>query len=285
MLKYKTAFLIGSALILSSCARDNSNGSDRPVIAVSIEPQRQLLEQLAGDRFEVVTMLSRGSDPETYEPALSVRRQADNAEAYFAIGAFPFEQKIMSSLPDDVISVYISDGIEPVYGTHGHSHAHSDVEEADPHVWTSVPNMKIMVANMAHELAAIDPDGSALYRKRAEALNMHLDSIDSAIRSRIPSGTAFSIWHPSLSYFARDYGLRQIAVGYESKEMPAMRLKAVIDSAKLNNVKVLFFQKEYDSRQAESINDAIGSEFVEIDPLAYDWESELTKIADALSRP
>ena len=48
---------------------------------------------------------------------------------------------------------------------------------------------------------------------------------------------------------------------------------------------VLFFQKEYDVRQAQSLNDAIGSRFIEIDPMAYDWETELIKISDELTRP
>lgn len=282
----KKFFIPLFGFLLAACS-NSGDTSGKKTITVSIEPQRQLLERLAGDRFEVVTMLSRGSDPETFDPALSARRLADNSTAYFALGSFPFEESLKSSLPDNVKFFDISEGIEPLYGTHGtchnHAHKHHHGEEADPHIWTSVANMRTIARNMTESLCELDSANSSFYRDRLTAVTAHLDSLDSALGSSVTAGTAFAVWHPSLSYFARDYGLHQLAVGYESKEMPAKRLKAVIDSARNNNVKILFFQKEYDNRQVRSLNEEIGSRVVEIDPLAYDWENELIKIADELA--
>lgn len=280
------AFFSIVALACAACSPKADN-VQKESITVSIEPERQLLEYLAGDRYEIVTMLSRGSDPETFDPSMSLRRKADGSKAYFAIGAFPFEDNIHESLPGDVAYFDVSEGVEHLYGTHGHSHGkHSHThEEADPHIWTSVANMKIIAANMTLALCGLDTSNCEVYKGRLEALENRLDSIDSYIRSVVPKGSSFAVWHPSLSYFARDYGLNQIAVGHESKEMPAARLKAVIDSARSRNVKILFFQKEYDIRQTQSLNGAIGSRLVEIDPLAYDWDTELTRIADELARP
>ncbi len=287
----KLSLIIISAIGLSACSSSGrEDNADKPTVTVSIEPQRQILEHLAGDRFDVVTLLSRGSDPETFDPSLSIRRKADISKAYFAIGAFPFEKNIGKSLPGTVSFIDVSGGIEPLYGTHGHAHchhgdAHDGHEEADPHLWTSVSNMKRMAANMAAALAEMDSVGRPVYKERLAALISHLDSLDQSLNDKVKDTKAFAIWHPSLSYFARDYGLNQIAVGHESKEMPAKRLKEVIDSAKCHNVKILFYQKEYDSRQVESLSNAMGSRLVEIDPMAYDWENELIKIADELARP
>ncbi len=112
-----------------------------------------------------------------------------------------------------------------------------------------------------------------------------MDSIDSVVAGRLGSeGGAFAVWHPSLSYFARDYGLEQIAVGAESKEVSPRRLKEIIDEARADSVEVFFFQREYDSRQAQTINSAIGSRLVTIDPLSYDWEGQLFLITDELAR-
>lgn len=280
-----------SGLAMAACSVKNGDTAEKPTITVSIEPQRQILEQLAGDRFDVVTLLARGSDPETFDPSLSIRRQADNSKAYFAIGAFPFENNLKSSLPEEVSFVDVAKGIQPLYGTHGHhGHTHAENhgtcnETADPHVWTSVSNMKLIASNMAAALCKIDSAGAQEYDRRLDKIIAHLDSLDQSLASKVSGQKSFAIWHPSLSYFAHDYGLGQIAVGHESKEMPAKRLKEVIDSAKSNNVKVLFFQKEYDNRQAASLNKAIGSRLVEIDPLAYEWENELIRIADELARP
>ena len=47
---------------------------------------------------------------------------------------------------------------------------------------------------------------------------------------------------------------------------------------------VFFFQKGMDTNQARTVNAQIGTRLVEINPLGYDWKSEIRKIADALSR-
>ena len=49
----------------------------RPVLTVSVEPQRALLESVVGDRFEVQTLLSSGANPETFEPTIRARMDVD----------------------------------------------------------------------------------------------------------------------------------------------------------------------------------------------------------------
>ena len=264
---------------------------------VSIEPQKWILEQLAGDDYAIGTMLDRGANPETFDPSMEKRLQADKATAYFSTGAFPFEESLAKSLPDRTRIVNTSDGIEPIYGTHSHTHNHTSGhshghdcdhhgEAADPHMWTSLKNARIIARNMAEALADLDPAEAATVNRRLATLEQRLDSIDKATADRLEGASrSFAIWHPSLSYYARDYGLNQIAVGQESKEMPAGQVRQVIDNARDANVKVFFFQKEYDNRQAESINSAIGSRMITIDPLAYDWLGQIELITNEIARP
>ena len=134
---------------------------------------------------------------------------------------------------------------------------------------------------------ALDPEGKEYYNERYTALDNRLDSLDRAFAARLAASNgpdAFAIWHPSLSYFARDYGLEQIAVGFENKEMPASVLKTVIDEVREDGAEVFFYQKEFDSRQVESLNKELGTRLVEINPMNYDWESELDRIVSALCR-
>lgn len=143
-----------------------------------------------------------------------------------------------------------------------------------------------MAKNMADALCRIDPDNADTYNANAIALIQHIDSLHAVTDSLLAAANAhaFAIWHPSLSYFARDYSLHQLALGQESKEASIANLKSMIEEARTDSVKVFFFQKEYDSRQANTISDEIGSRLVPINPLAYDWDAELMKIADELTR-
>ncbi len=284
------------ALYVCGCTRKEA-AADRPLLMVSIEPQKWILEQLVGDDYAIGTMLDRGANPETFDPSMEKRLQADKATAYFSTGAFPFEESLAKSLPDRTRIVNTSDGIEPIYGTHSHTHNHTSGhshghdcdhhgEAADPHMWTSLKNARIIARNMAEALADLDPAEAATVNRRLATLEQRLDSIDKATANRLEGASrSFAIWHPSLSYYARDYGLNQIAVGQESKEMPAGQVRQVIDNARNANVKVFFFQKEYDNRQAESINSAIGSRMITIDPLAYDWLGQIELITNEIARP
>lgn len=92
------------------------------------------------------------------------------------------------------------------------------------------------------------------------------------------------MWHPSLSYFARDYGLEQISLSPEGKEASVKMMQSTIDKAIDRDVKTLFFQKDIDSRQAQVANEQIKAEIININPLNYEWDKEMKSIADAISR-
>lgn len=275
-----------AAVIATACGK---SGDDN-VLVVSVEPQRAILEDIVGDRFEVVTVLTPGSNPETFEPTMATRRMIDRARAFFTTGHLPFEDALAESIPAEVVVYDTSKGIEPVYGTHGHDHdhdGHHHGDGADPHVWTSVRNARIIAGNMLDAVVDIDPDNAGYYRERYTALDNRLDSLDRVLTARFDSLTgtrAFAVWHPSLSYFARDYGLEQVSVGFENKEMPARQLARVLDEARHHDVRVFFFQKEYDSRQAETLNKEMGTRLVIINPLDYDWEKEIERVAEELAR-
>lgn len=280
--------------LLWSCGNSRHDNA-KPVLAVSLAPESRLLEALAGDSYEIITVLENGANPELFETPMGRRVAVDRSRVYFKNGGLPFEDAILATLPDSVRVVDISEGITPIYGTHGHHHGHEaeeheghehhDGEGFDPHIWTSVKNARVMASNMARALIALDPSQADAVNSRLAALDARLDSADRAIAARLDSAGAdkFLVWHPSLSYFARDYGLTQIAVGQESKEVPVGRLKEIIDTAAADSIATFFFQKEYDSRQAETVSRELGISYETIDLLSRDWLEELNKITDVLT--
>lgn len=273
--------IVAMAMAVCGCG---GTEDERPVLTVSIEPQRALLEDIVGDRFEVRTLLSSGANPETFEPTIRTRMDVDKSKAYFTIGGMPFETNLASTLPRTVHLVDCAKGIKLIYNTHDHGEGHKHI--ADPHTWSSVRNARIIACNMYEAVVSIDAEGKEYYRNRYEALEKRLDSLDRAWTEKLKSAPtrAFAIWHPSLSYFARDYGLRQISVGFENKEMPPSAMAHTAAEAREAGVRVLFFQREYDSRQAQSMNQMLGARLVIINPLDYDWEGQLYTVVKALCR-
>lgn len=286
---YVPVLILASAMTLCaiffSC---NSMQKTQPVISVTIQPQKYLLEKIVGDKYLVVCMLAQGSNPEAYEPNLNQLMNLEKSDAYFCVGNLGFELAILnrvhSNVPD--LKIYnISKGIAKMKGTHEATVVKKGANEIDPHVWTSVKNAKVISRNMYEAMLQIDPKHKKNYTDNYKKLIVELDTLDAQItRQLLPlKGSAFAVWHPSLSYFARDYGLRQIAIESEGKEMTPEVLKKGIDLAKAQKVKVLFSQKEFDGRQVQAVNQQLGAKLVEINPMNYDWEAEMKQIAHALA--
>ncbi|MDE5553674.1 MAG: zinc ABC transporter substrate-binding protein [Muribaculaceae bacterium] len=284
MLKRLLNILSAAAIIIcmTTCGK-NRNESSKPMVAVSIAPLGNLVESICGDDYEIITLLDRGANPETFDPAMSKRAAAEKSDIYFMLDAFPFEKSVAGKR-ENVIDV--STGVQHLYGTHSHGDNEECHHEADPHIWTSGKNMKIIAHNIGEAMMKHYPENAGKYRIRLDSLITVIDSLDNALTLKLNNAhpKSFAIWHPSLGYFAKDYGLKQIAVGEESKEISPVRLKETINKAVADSVIVFFFQKEFDSRQAFSINEQLGAKMITIDPLAADWMGQLDMITDELTR-
>lgn len=245
-------------LFLAGCTADTAeqeDGGRRLVATVSIPPQQWLLRQIAGDRVEVNCLLDAGADPENYEPSMRQLKDLQQSQVYFTLGGLPFEEALMERIAGNLPSLAIEDtsaGIERLADScHGHHHDHAhhhhhDGEEAegfDPHLWTSPLNCRIMAANMLRTLRRLDPEGDSIYSRRFLALDSMLTAADDSIRDALSGCTrrTFMVWHPSMGYFASDYGLRQISVQQEGKEVTPRQLADAIDLARSSHPTVVFY--------------------------------------------
>ncbi|MCI9606903.1 MAG: zinc ABC transporter solute-binding protein [Muribaculaceae bacterium] len=281
-----TAAAIAVALAIAGCSRNGGANNDKKSVCVSIEPQRWVAEQIAADRVEVTSLMSGDANPENFDPPLSALRNASQADVYMQMGHLPWEQSLIEKLKQSNPGMKVvdtSNGIALITGTHSHDgHSH----EADPHTWSSVRNARLIAANMLDALKDIDPGNADFFTQNYNRLTTRLDSLDNAITVALDSCSekAFMVWHPSLSYFARDYGLTQIAVGAENKESTVRSMKEQIDKAVGNNVKVFFIQPAMDGGKSDEIVSLTGAEKVIIHPMAYDWWGEMKCVSDALTK-
>ena len=57
-------------LCIGCQSKNGKNGTENenPIISVTIEQQRYFTEAIAGDKFDVVSIVPTGSSPEEYDP-------------------------------------------------------------------------------------------------------------------------------------------------------------------------------------------------------------------------
>lgn len=103
----------------------------------------------------------------------------------------------------------------------------------EPHIWNSAVNAQIIAGNILSALRNIDKGNEDFYLERYNTLCRKIEHTDSLIRQTLATpgaDHAFMIYHPALSYFARDYGLHQIPIEAGGKEPSPAHLKALIDT-------------------------------------------------------
>lgn len=275
-------------LLVSGCSGPQVR---KDILVVSLQPQKYLLQQIVGNKYVVKSLLTQTGNPETYEPSASNLVSIEKSSAYFKIGNIGFELAVgpsIESLNPDLKIYDTSKGVDLILGTHcaGGYHEHNKrTLDVDPHIWSSVVNARIIAQNMYEAMLEVDGKNQKFYKKNLDKLNVRLDSIDNAVKEILaPVGNAsFLVWHPSLSYFARDYNLHQISLEAIGKESSIKDFKSKIDLAQADSIHVFLCQKEFDSRQADLVLKDMNVSKFEINPMNYDLGEELINTAHAIA--
>ena len=260
--------------------------SEKPVITVTLEPLRYFTEAIAGDCFEVVSMVPKGSSPESYDPTPQQLVNLSKSQAYLRIGYIGFEQAWMKKLEANYPTMKVYDtskGVELIR-EEGHHHGnHYHEGGVEPHIWNSTQNASVIADNIYAALCEMDADHQPEYKQRLDSLKQVIARTDADVRTLLANAdSTFLIYHPALSYFARDYGLHQISIEEGGKEPSPATLKTLIETCRREGAQVIFVQQEFDQRNAQLIADELGIEIVPINPLSHDWAEEMLRVANAL---
>ena len=281
----KKLIYILTLFILSACG-NTTQKSEKPILTVTLEPLRYFTEAIAGDNYEVVSMVPKGSSPESYDPTPQQLVNLSKSQAYFRIGYIGFEQAWMKKLEANCPNMKVYDtskGIDLIRDK-GHWHGdHFHEGGVEPHVWNSTQNALIIADNIYQALCELDSTHQEDYQKRLDVLKQTIRQTDANVRTLVENAdSTFLIYHPALSYFARDYGLKQVSIEEGGKEPSPAQLKALIETCRNENVHTIFVQQEFDQRNAQLIANELGVNIVSINPLSYDWVKEMIRIAEAL---
>ncbi|WP_200762649.1 metal ABC transporter solute-binding protein, Zn/Mn family [Nitrosophilus alvini] len=262
-------------------------------VAVSIMPQKFFVEKIAGDLANIEVMVPPGSSPATYSVKPGQLKDLKKASVYFSVGV-PFEKawlKRFHSVNKKLIIADTSKYIKkiPMETDHHHEEEHEHNHEhgsLDPHIWLAPPLAILQARVILENLVKLDPKNSAVYFKNYNDFVKECAYLDTrifqAIR-KIPK-KEFIVYHPSFGYFAKLYGLKQIAIEKEGKEPGMKHLKEIIDFAKKKDIKVIFAEPQFPKKSADFIAKKIGGIVLLVDPLAYEWDKNLLKVVEAFEK-
>jgi len=263
-------------------------------VFVSIAPQRYFVQKIGGTHVNVSVLVPPGADPHTYEPKPRQMVELSKSSLYFAVGV-DFEKawlkKIAATHPKMRI-IHTEEGIAKIPMTGGQPHEEKKRTQGgrephragapDPHIWLAPALVKIQAGHIFKALTEADPKNHLQYAAGYSAFLKELDSLDAGLKALFVSsqGEWVMVFHPAWGYFADAYGLRQVPVEVEGKEIKAAQLQFLILRARERGVKVIFTQPQLSAKSAELVAREIGGQVIHADPLAENWDANLRAIAE-----
>ncbi len=295
MNKYTRLVIFLISFIAFSCNPphpDEKSDISKEIISVSILPQKYFLEKITGDHFHINVMVPPGFAPENFDPSPRQLNSLSNSKIYLRIGNIGFEQANMKSIEKNnaELKVYdLSKGVNFIHSDHEHGKAHAGdngqhEQGADPHIWMSTVNGKIIAENVLNIMIENFPADSVFFRKKFQLLNEELNQIKKEWDDQKPvlKGKSFIIYHPALAYLAKEYDMEQLVLEFEGKEPPLGKIQSISKEAIRKQIKSLFIQKQFNTDNAIALASTLNARVVQIDPLDEDWPSQMRNILQTL---
>jgi zinc transport system substrate-binding protein len=276
--------------------------NNKYMFAVTIVPQIEMIRGIAGNRVEIVEMIPAGFSPANYAPSPAEMTAFNKSEIYFSIGVPADTQNILPRAEENndlkVVKLFelVENKFPNRYMNHSHEEDKDDHEDdpqsnqdkqgRDPHIWLSPERSAYMVKIMRDHLIALMPEYADEFRENTEEYLNKLTAVDQKNTELLSkySGEEILVYHPSYGYFTEHYGLEMIAIEESGKDPGPRHIAEIIDKAREENIKTIFYQAEIDSNKTKAIAEEIDGNIVQLNPLAEDYLDNLSSLAETFAK-
>jgi zinc transport system substrate-binding protein len=254
-------------LMLTGCTSSKTQIEDGKLkIYTSFYTMYDFTSKIAGDKADVVNLVSNGTEPHEWEPSTTDMVNLEDADIliYNGAGMEHWIDKITDSLENEVLLVEASEGVALIDDELAEGNS-------DPHVWLDAKNAKIEMENIKNALVKADEVNSDYYEANYEKYAIMFDELDDELKNRLEAldNKNIIVSHEAFSYLCKAYGLTQTSIGdlEADAEPDAKKLTEIIEFAKTNGVKTIFFEELVSPKMANVIADEIGADTAVLNPV------------------
>lgn len=267
MKKPFSLFLIIIIISLFAFSGCNSNeksqyeSNDNLKIVTTIFPYYDFVRTVTGNKADIVLLLSPGSEPHSYEPSPSDIVAIESCDIFIYNGGESDEwvEEVLSSLENTNIKfLRMMDYIAPLYEK---TPEHTDGDEYDEHIWTSLRNAQSLVSAITDEVIDADSKNKSFFERNSENYIKSLSELDKKFEAAVSTArrkvVVFGDRFPFL-YFITDYNLDYECAfpGCSSETEPSIAtVSRLIDYVRNKNIPVVFYLEFSNGKIAQIISE------------------------------
>ncbi|MBS3766012.1 zinc ABC transporter substrate-binding protein [Candidatus Bipolaricaulota bacterium] len=260
---------------------------------VTIPPQAFLVEEIAGDRFEVSSLVPEDGTPHSASITPEKLRSVRETDVYFRVGTpISFEVNNLSVFKEenqDLSVVKTSQGVE-LKALDEHYGAESKGNETqnravDNHIWLSPSNLKQMAENVYEGIVEIDPVAKDYYKENKNKL---IDSI-SAAQEKLSEllgeyeGRSFVVYHPAWGYFGDEFKLRQVAIQEGKDEPGPRRIREIANFAEEQGINRIITSSQFNPSTSKMVAKEFGGKVSMVNSMEKEILGELIRLGKEIS--
>lgn len=267
-------------LITTSCtSKPTVVNDDKIIVVVTFDAMYELTKAIAQDKVTITTMIPTGIEPHDFEPKakdMAILNTA-NLFVYNGVEMESWVDKTLAALNNDelvVVEASLNVVLIPLGEDHHNDHDDEDDEddhhhgEYDPHVWLSLPAVKVQAYNIKEALIMIDQDNASFYQENYDQFILDVDALYQEYLDKFSqvSDRHFVTSHAAFSYLAADFDLIQNSVTnvFAEGEPTAKQLAELVEYCREHNVKTIFTEKMGNTAISETLANEVGATVVKI---------------------
>jgi len=272
-----TCFLLSIFVIACGKKQEAAPSSRKPLVVASFFPLYDFARQVGGPDFEVKCLVPIGADPHEIEATPDAARLVADADVVLLLGLGMDGWVEKLAVAEHKIHVaHLGEGLPTQkMGTAlltelADESTRINPEEIDPHVWLDPVLAQEIVKRIAAELESVAPDKRAVIEERRDAYLADLRKLDEEYKEAAAHFKQKEVvtFHGAFGYLFNRYGLKVAGVieEFPGKEPSAAYLRALVDTMRRLNQRVIFAEPELSDQAAQVISQEVGGHVEKLDP-------------------
>ncbi len=272
-------------------------------VVVSVKPIHSLVAGVMAGVGSPALIVQGAGSPHTYSLKPSQAAQMESADVIFWVGhnMEAFLEKPLESLGGKarVVELMDTDGLTQLaireggpFEGHDHDHDakqhddhdHGDAKhddhddhgdhaegEVDAHIWLDPMNAKVLVGEIAHNLAEADPANAATYKANADSMSAQIDEMSGKVTETLAPvrERPFIVFHDAYQHFETRFGLQAAGSITVSPEVVpgAARVQEIRDRVRDLGAVCVFSEPQFTPQMVSVVTEASDANQGVLDPL------------------